>query len=211
MKTSSIYRYLLLLFLGAQYPGTVSALQYHAPQSDAVKHADTITILPLVFSEHQRPDDMQERMDSLYGELDEYIYKALLRKLALKGYVLDRPRQWSPPDKWSVEVLQGLSPEELAELSPESATYAAFLFVEFIHASNLKIESSASTAVSAVILHRPTGEVIWQNTSTGKFSENFFVILATGGLGMLLTPDKHAAIENAFKTLFEDLPEKEYQ
>ncbi len=187
------------------------AMQFpEVPDPNAISQVDTITILPVIYSEHQSEEDMEERMDSLYGKLDDYIYKALLRKLSLKGYVLDKPRRWKRPDNWTVEALKPLSSKELAQMAPASASYAAYLFIEHLQYDNQVVESGASAVVSVVILQCDSGEVVWQNSRIGEFRENFFVILATGGLGMLLTPDKHAAIENAFKTLFDDFPEKQY-
>ena len=173
--------------------------------SAQLRDVDTITILPIVFPASQRAADREERLEGLYGKLDEYIYKALLRKLAMKGYVLDKPRGWSPPENWNVESLEQLAPPQLAAIAPDNASYVAYLFIEYIESSNEVLQSSAKAAISAIILQRDTGSVVWHRSDDGGFSEN---ILSSGIFGMWLTPDKHAAIEKAFKKLFEDLPEK---
>jgi hypothetical protein len=165
-----------------------------------------------VFPADQTAEDRSENLESLYGKLDDYIYKALLRKLAMKGYVLDKPRGWSVPDDWSVERLKSLTPQELAEIVPSNASYVALLFVEHIASSNQVVHSSADVGVSAMILHRNSGSVVWQKGTEGEFSEHILQIFSplSGPLGMLLTPDKHAAIETAFGKLFSEFPEKSY-
>lgn len=181
--------------------------------SIALNEVETITILPIVFPADQTAEDRSENLESLYGKLDEYIYKALLRKLAMKGYVLDKPRGWSVPDDWSVEILKSLTPQELAEIAPANTSYVALLFVEHIASSNQVVHSSADAEVSAMILHRNSGSVVWQKSTEGEFSEHILQIFnpLSGPLGMLLTPDKHAAIETAFGKLFADFPEKTYR
>ena len=178
----------------------------------SLKEVDTITILPIAFPADQSPQDRAENFEGLFGKLDDYIYKALLRKLAMKGYVLDRPRGWSAPDGWSVERLQSLAPRELAEILPSSASYVALLFVEQIDSANHMVHSSADARVSALILHVKSGSIVWQKGTQGEYSEHILQIFnpLSGPLGMLLTPDKHAAIENAFGKLFAAFPEKSY-
>ena len=72
----------------------------------------------------------------------------------MKGYVLDKPRNWSVPDEWSVERLKSLTPQQLAEILPANASYVALLFVEHIASSNQVVHSSADAKVSAMILHQ---------------------------------------------------------
>lgn len=183
-----------------------------AEGSISLNEVDTITILPIVFPADQTAEDRSENLESLYGKLDDYIYKALLRKLAMKGYVLDKPRDWSAPDDWSVERLKTLTPQELVQITPSNASYIVLLFVEHIASSNHVVHSSADAKVSAMILHRNTGSVVWQKGTEGEFTEHVLQIFnpLSGPLGMLLTPDKHAAIETAFGKLFADFPEKQY-
>lgn len=179
----------------------------------SLEDVDTITIMPIVFPGDQAVEDRAERLEGLYGNLDDYIYKALLRKLALKGYVLDRPRGWSRPADWSVENLKPLAPQTLAALAPDTASYVAFLFIERIESSGRVVQASANAAVSAIILHRKSATVVWRKSGEGEFSEHILQIFSplSGPLGMLLTPDKHAAVESAFGRLFADFPEKSYR
>ncbi len=167
---------------------------------------DTITILPIVFPTDPERVERGEALQGLYGPLDEYIYKALLRKLALKGYVLDRPRDWTTPPDWNVETLRALPLDELARLLPTSATYAALLLVERVQAdASLVVATSAEAAVSAMIVHRASATAVWQRRSDGEFAET---VLPFGPVVMFITPDKHAAVEDAFGRLFDDLPER---
>lgn len=188
-----------------------------SPAADAaggvtLADVDTITILPIAFPAGQTAEDRAENFESLFGKLDDYVYKALLRKLAMKGYVLDRPRGWSAPADWSVDTLKPLAPKELAALAPDSASYVALLFVERVGSSYEVVHSSGNAVVSAMILHRGSGTVVWQRGGEGEFSEHILQIFnpLSGPVGMLFTPDKHAAIEKAFGELFADLPEKTY-
>jgi hypothetical protein len=177
--------------------------------SASIEDIDNITILPLILPEHQTPEDREENLSALYGELDDYTYKALFRKLALKGYVLNKPRRWTVPADWNVEHLRQLAPDELAALAPKSARNVAFLFLERVESTNQVVASSAAAAVTAMIINRKNGTVVWQKSTVGKYSEHLLQIFKP--FGMLLTPDKHAAVEEAFTTLFEDFPEKPYR
>ena len=177
-----------------------------AAEQVSLADVDTITILPIVFPSDPGRVERGEALQVLYGPLDEYIYKALLRKLALKGYVLDRPRDWTVPPDWNVESLSALSLDELARLLPASASYAALLLGERVQAdASLVVATSAEAAVSAMIVHRPSATAVWQRRSDGEFAET---VLPLGPIGMFITPDKHAAVEDAFGRLFDDLPER---
>lgn len=171
---------------------------------------DTITIMPVAFPADPGLVDRDEPLTGLYGELDDYIYKALLRKLALKGYVLDRPRKWQRPADWNVDTLVALEPDRLAARLPESATFAALLFVERVASTSDSggADTGASATVSARIVHRPSATLVWDGMQTGVFREGLGQLLLYGPLVMLITPDKHAAVERAFGRLFEALPEK---
>lgn len=169
---------------------------------------DAITIMPVAFPADEALVERDEPLSGLYGELDEYIYKALLRKLALKGYVLDRPRGWQRPPDWTVDTLQALPPAQLAARLPASASYAALLLVESVKAGSVGVASDASARVSAMILHRPTATLVWDGRQRGEFHEGIGQLLLYGPLVMLITPDKHAAVEVAFSRLFAQLPEK---
>lgn len=172
----------------------------------ALAAVGTLTIMPVAYPAAQTEADRAEALESLYGKLDDYIYKALLRKLALKGYVLDRPRRWQAPQDWSTERLRDLDGPGLTQLMPESAGHAAFLLVEDIDAGSTGLGSDASAIVSARIVERASARVIWSQRSTGEFSEHINLFYAP--LVMLITPDKHAAVEQAFVELFAEFPEK---
>ena len=203
----------LVLVISLLLSGITSISAADGAGTVPLNEVDTITILPIVFPADQTAEDRSENLESLYGKLDDYIYKALLRKLAMKGYALDKPRNWSVPDEWSVERLKSLTPQQLAEILPANASYVALLFVEHIASSNQVVHSSADAKVSAMILHRNSGSVVWQKDSAGEYSEHILQIFnpLSGPLGMLLTPDKHAAVENAFGKLFSGFPEKSYR
>ncbi|MEZ5542099.1 MAG: hypothetical protein R3F42_08650 [Pseudomonadota bacterium] len=214
MHASASCRYSFLRLLLAHCLFLTALPLCHAADTPGptLADVDTITILPVAFPAGQTAADRSENLDSLYGTLDDYIYKALLRKLALKGYVLDRPRQWSVPADWSVETLQQLTPQALAALAPASASYVAYLFVEQVDSSYEVVHSAGYATVSAMILQRESGAVVWQRGGTGSHSEHILQIFnpLSGPIGMLLTPDKHAAIEDAFGKLFAELPEHNY-
>jgi len=193
------YWYCALLLLGA------CTASVAAPPT--LQDADTITIMPVAYPAGQTAADREETLESLYGTLDEYVYKALLRKMALKGYVLDRPRGWTRPTDWNSESLMSRTDIELSRLMPESATYGAFLFVEQVKSESNPLSSSADGVASAVIIHRQSGQAIWRNSGHGEFGENH---LLQGLLVSLLTPNKHAAMENAFGEIFSKLPEKQF-
>lgn len=186
----------------------VTMLALPAPGSaDDLSKVDDITILPIVFPARQTDEDRSEWLSGLYGELDEYIYKALLRKLSIKGYVLDKPRNWTIPAKWDTETLMALAPADLATLMPESADYGAFLYLENLQSTSHVVATSANAAVSARIVERGSGVVVWERRAETKYSENLLQHLFFGP-PMWLTPDKHAAVEKAFSKLFDELPEK---
>ena len=175
--------------------------------AEDLANVDTITILPVAFPSGQSSDERAETLESLYGELDDFIYKALLRKLSLKGYVLDKPRKWARPSDWTADALSGISAADLARLMPEHATFGAFLLMETIDASGNFIASSANTVVTAKIVDRASESVVWERRAEAEYSESFLKSLLFGP-PTWFTPDKHAAVEDAFSKLFEDLPEK---
>lgn len=173
----------------------------------ALQDAESITIMPVAYPAGQTPADREETLEGLYGTLDEYVYKALLRKLALKGYVLDRPRGWTRPADWNSESLISRTDVELSRLIPDSATYAAFLFVEQVKSESNPLTSTGDGVASAVIIHRRSGQAVWRNSGHGRFGENHFL---QGLFVSLLTPNKHAAMEDAFGEIFSKLPEKQF-
>lgn len=209
MSLSTIFRHglcrLLVPFLLLMF--TPCTMASESAPGVSLKDIDTITILPIVFPADASAVQRAEPLDVLYGTLDDYIYKALLRKLALKGYVLDKPRGWKRPADWTVETLKPLAARDLAARMPVTASFGAFLFVEQVAASNQWNESSATAVISATILHRDSGTVMWRRGSEGEFHETIFRL---GLFGKALTPDKHAAVEKAFSRLFADFSEKPY-
>ena len=162
----------------------------------AVLALETITVLPIGLSSRYQVDDRDE--------LERNVYKMLLRELSLKGYVLDKPRKWTPPDDWSAEALVALSPAELAGLAPKHASHVMMLLVENVDESNQVVKSSATTTVSATLLETAGARVLWHKRGEGKFDEN----LLSGWIVMAITRDKYFALEKAFANLFENFPEK---
>lgn len=183
----------------------LAAVPSAATETEAVLPADleTITVLPIALSSGIDIEDRQE--------LQANIYKMLLRKLALRGYVLDRPRNWSPPEGWTTEALTSMTASELADATPGNAHYVALLFVERIDESDVVVHSSADATVSAMILDRKAGEILWQRRSSGEHSENIVgAWFSIGLIGMLITNDRYFAFEKAFSHLFEGFPERTY-
>ena len=179
----------------------------NAQAADDLAAIDTITILPVAFPAGQSTEDRDETFEGLFGELDDYIYKALLRKLSLKGYVLEKPRNWARPSDWTADSLSSLSPADLTRLMPEHTTFGAFLLMERIDSSGSFIASSANTIVTAKIINRSTESVAWEQQAETTYSESFLKNLLFGP-PTWFTPDKHIAVEKAFSQLFEELPEQ---
>lgn len=175
--------------------------------ADDLAAVDTITILPVAFPAGQSTEERDATLESLYGELDDYIYKALLRKLSLKGYVLDKPRKWHRPPDWNADNLSDLAAADLARLMPEHATFGAFLLMEQIDGTGNFIASSANTVVTAKIIDREKESIAWEQQAATRYSESFLRNLLFGP-PTWFTPDKHIAVEKAFSQLFEKLPEK---
>jgi hypothetical protein len=177
-----------------------------APAADpaAMRDVETITIMPIVFSRGVQVSDLE----TLQASID----KMLLRKLALKGYVLDRPRGWSVPPDWTAEALLPLAPAQLPALLPSKASHAALLFVERIDESSGTASSSARAAISASIVEVATGKVLWHMRSDGQYEEGLHFSLTVGPLAQLammaFSPDKVIALEHAFARLFETFPER---
>ena len=190
-----------------QLVGLALVLASIGAAAEDLSEVDTITILPVAFPAGQSGEERSETLEGLYGELDDYIYKALLRKLSLKGYVLDKPRKWTRPPDWSADTLSGLSAQGMAALMPEHATFGAFLLMERIDGSGNFIASSANAVVTAKIVDRASASVVWERQAEAEYSESFLGNLLFGP-PTWFTPDKHAAVEEAFSELFEDLPEK---
>jgi hypothetical protein len=162
----------------------------------ALAAADTITILPVALPAGYEVEDRDK--------LERQIYKMLVRKLALKGYVLDRARTWQRPEPWNSETIAAMTQDELVAAAPTVDGLVAILRVESITQKGQVVQSEARSAVSVLLMEPATGKVAWENRGEGRFYENLF----SGWLTMLITPDRTAALEKAFRKLFEDLPEK---
>jgi hypothetical protein len=188
-----------IFMLSPSWADTVSDAGNAAP---SLKDVETVTVMPIVLSRGIEVSDRAE----LQGNVD----KMLLRKLALKGYVLDRPRGWSLPQNWTVEGLQPLAPAALAALLPAQASHVALLFVERIDEASGTVSSSATVAVAVRIVEVSSGRVLWHAQSTGEYSEDLHFSLTLGPIAQLammaFTPDKYFALERAFGSLFDKLP-----
>jgi len=163
---------------------------------DALAAAETIMILPVALPDAYEVADRDK--------LEAQIYKMLVRKLALKGYVLDRPRNWQRPEPWTSELIAAMSREQMAAVAPAIDGLVAILLVESITHTSQVAQSEAESVVSVTLMEPATGKPVWRNRGYGRFYENLF----SGWLTMLITPDRTAALEKAFSKLFEDLPER---
>jgi len=166
---------------------------------EALQDVESITLLPLVLPADVEFDSEEKGVKKAHRELS--------RNLALKGYVLDRPRKWTPPEEWTYESMKDMSPEEIAQLAPESADHFAVGFIDSVASSGNVVASKASVKVSATIIDRKTGKVVWENSESRETKENVFNI---GLIVMALTDDEMTSMYFAFVELFKALPEKEY-
>ena len=167
--------------------------------AEALKDLESITLLPIVLPPDVEFDNEAKGIKSTQREL--------ARQLALKGYVLDSPRNWEPPEQWTYDALQEMSPEDIARLAPKSADHFAVGFVESIASSSNIVSSKADVSVSAKIIDRKTGKLVWSNSESRMTSEN---IVTDGWLVMLLTGDELVAMYKAYVELFKELPDKEF-
>ena len=191
MRTSTVNQFLLVPLL---------ALSLAASANEKLADIEVITVLPVLLSENLNIESP--------AELHDNVTKMLLRELALKGYVLDKPRNWTVPESWSAERVREQPYAELTKDLPERAEHVALLFVEDLKESSIVVASKAETRIAAVIVESKTGAVIWEKQSEGSYKEN--LNLFTGFVHMMITPDKYFALEKAFKTLFEEFPEKPF-
>ena len=166
---------------------------------EALKELESITLLPIVLPPDVEFDSQAKGVKKAQREL--------ARQLALKGYVLDSPRKWERPEQWSYEAMKAMAPEDIAGLAPESADHFAVGFIDSIASSSNVVASKADVTVSAKIIDRNTGKLVWSNSESRMMSEN---IVTEGWLVMLLTGDELVAMYKAYIELFEELPDKEY-
>lgn len=166
---------------------------------EALQDLESITLLPIVLPADVEFDSEQKGVQRSRRELS--------RNLALKGYVLDKPRNWTPPESWTYEAMKDMTPEQIAQLAPESADHFAVGFIDSVAASSNVVTSKAAVNVSARIINRETGKVIWENSESRQVKEN---MISSGLFIMALTDDEMFAMYGAFMELFKELPEKEY-
>lgn len=166
---------------------------------EALKDLESITLLPIVLPPDVEFDNEAKGVKSAQREL--------ARQLALKGYVLDSPRNWEPPEQWTYDAMQEMSPEDIAGLAPASADHFAVGFIESIASSSNIVSSKADVTVSAKIIDRDTGKLVWSNSESRMTSEN---IVTDGWLVMMLTGDELVAMYKAYIELFKEIPDKEY-
>lgn len=171
-----------------------------ADETGSLADIEVITVLPILVSESLEIESP--------SELHDEITKMLLRELAMKGYVLDKPRNWAVPEYWTAAGVRERPYSELVANLPARAEHVALLFVEDLKDSTIIVASKAESRVGAVILETKTGSVIWEKESEGSYREN--LNLMTGLIHMMITPDRYFALEKAFKKLFEDFPEKPF-
>lgn len=180
----------------------MSCLPLTSRATDRAGFADveTITVMPILLSEQLEIESPEEVHDN--------VAKMLLRKLAFKGYVLDKPRKWEQPKTWTAEWVRSLNPQDLAAAMPGHATHVALLFVEGLEESSVVVASKAEAQVSAMVLDTGSATVIWENGSSGDYRES--IGLLVGLAHLLVTRDKYIALDNAFEKLFEPFPEKPF-
>lgn len=166
---------------------------------EALRNVESITLLPIVLPTDVEFDNQQKGVKRTLRELS--------RNFALKGYVLDKPRNWVPPEEWTYETMKDMTPEEIAQLAPASAEHFAVGFVDSVASSSNVVASKATVMVSARIISRETGKVVWENSESRQTKENAFF---DGLFVMALTDDEMVAMYKAFLELFKALPEKEY-
>lgn len=176
----------------------VASAQLHVDEA-ALQNVESITLLPIVLPADVEFDNQQKGVQKARRELS--------RNLALKGYVLDTPRNWVPPEEWTYESMKDMTPNEIAALAPQSADDFAVGFIDSVASSSKVVASKATVNVSARIINRETGEVVWANSESREIKENF---ISMGLFVMALTDDEMTAMYAAFFELFKALPEKEY-
>lgn len=192
-------RTLVLLLTITSICGTGVANAQLQVDEEALQDVESITLLPLVLPADVEFDSEDKGVKKAHRELS--------RNLALKGYVLDRPRKWTPPKEWTYESMKDMNPEEIAKLAPESADHFAVGFIDSIASSSKVVASKATVEVSATIINRNTGKVVWKNSESRETKEN---VISIGLFVMALTDDEMTSMYFAFVELFKALPEKEY-
>ena len=194
-KTSAAVLFVLAIWLVLASRPALSA------DTGDFANVETITVMPILLSETLEIESPEELHDD--------VAKMLMRKLAFKGYVLDKPRNWQPPETWNAEWIHSQDAGQLSALMPTHANPVALLFVESLEGSSIVIASKANAKISAMLLDTGARQVIWENGSAGDYRES--IGLFTGLAFLLVTKDKYAALEKAFEKLFEPFPEKPFE
>lgn len=186
----------LAFYLGCLLPPAMAEQQYDA---EALQRVDTITLLPVLLPAEIEVEDRKQ--------FESVIFKELSRNLALKGYVLDKPRNWAQADEWTYENLAPMTPQQIAALAPESSDYFTLGFIHSANSSSFVLWSSAEASIAAFVVERDSGNIVWQNEESSKYTESWW---SSPLWLMAMTDDKLFAVGTGFIKLFEDMPEKEY-
>jgi hypothetical protein len=165
----------------------------------ALQRVETITLLPVLLPTDIEVEDRKQ--------FESAIFKELSRNLALKGYVLDKPRNWPQADDWTYENLAPMTPQQIAVLAPESSNYFTLGFIHSADSSSFVLWSSAEASIAAFVVERDSGNIVWQNEESSEYIESWW---SSPLWLMAMTDDKLFAVGTGFIKLFKDMPEKEY-
>ena len=177
-------------------PPVMAEQQYDAT---TLQQVETITLLPVLLPTDIEMEDRKQ--------FESAIFKELSRNLALKGYVLDKPRNWAQADDWTYENLASMTPQQVAALAPESSDYFTLGFIHSADSSSFVLWSSAEASIAAFVVERDSGNIVWQNEESSRYTESWW---SSPLWLMAMTDDKLFAVGAGFIKLFEDMPEKEY-
>jgi hypothetical protein len=186
----------LAFCLACVLPPVKAEQEYDA---EALQQVETITLLPVLLPADIEVEDRKK--------FESAIFKELSRNLALKGYVLDKPRNWAQADDWSYENLAPMTPQQIAALAPESSNYFTLGFVHSADSSSFVLWSSAEASIAAFVVERDSGNIVWQNEESSEYIESWW---SSPLWLMAMTDDKLFAVGSGFIKLFKDMPEKEY-
>mgnify|MGYP001818856745 CR=1 FL=1 len=175
----------------------VMAEQQH--DAGALQQVETITLLPVLLPADVEVEDRRQ--------FESAIFKELSRNLALKGYVLDKPRNWAQADDWTYENLASMTPQQIAALAPGNSDYFTLGFIHSADSSSFVVWSSAKASIAAFVIERDSGNIVWKNEESSEYIESWFSMPLWL---MAMTDDKLFAVAKGFIDLFEDMPEKRY-
>jgi hypothetical protein len=167
--------------------------------AEALQRVETITLLPVLLPADIEVEDRRQ--------FESAIFKELSRNLALKGYVLDKPRNWAQADDWTYENLASMTPQQIAALAPGNSNYFTLGFIHSADSSSFVIWSSAKASIAAFVVERDSGNIVWKNEESSEYIESWFSMPLWL---MAMTDDKLFAVAKGFIELFEDMPEKGY-